>query len=112
MTGLLPGMREPLVELVRLLVEGKYEELAARARSVPAEALRERMEEDYRLPLAMPPDEHYDSAWLTPLAGKDRQWGVFLDLWDGDEIADLHLTATLEEVTPGVFRALFEDVAP
>jgi hypothetical protein len=105
-------VREPLAELVRLLVEGNYEELAARARSVRAEALRERMEEDYRTPLDMPPEDHYETALVIPIKGKPNQWGVVLDLWGEGKIADLHLDATLEEVSPGVFTALFEDVAP
>ena len=103
--------REALAELVELLVDGRYEDLAARSRFGRPEALREAVADDFGVTLARPPDAHYDSALVTAADGGETRWDVFLDLWDGERVADLHMTARLELFESAV-AVQFQDLSP
>jgi hypothetical protein len=106
-----PPAREALAELVELLVDGRYDELAARSRFGRPEALREAVEDDFGVALARPPDAHYGSALVTAADGQETRWDIFLDLWDGEGVADLHMTARLELFESAV-AVQFDDLAP
>jgi hypothetical protein len=103
--------REALAELVELLVTGSYDELAARSRFGRPGALREAVEEDFGVPLELPPEEHYESALVTAADDSEARWDVFLNLWDGGAVADLHMTARLELFESAV-AAQFGDLQP
>ena len=79
------GMYRALEGLVRLIVERRYDELAAASRGrLAPEDLRRRIEEDYP---------------------------VRLDLWDEEGEADMHIDGELESVGNDSFIATLDDTA-
>ena len=103
-----------LRNLVELIVDRRYDELAASSgRKLAVEDLRRRIEEDYPLRLVMPPREHYTVEAITDarIPG-ERVSFFFLDLWDEEGEADLHVEGELEQVDGDRFLATLADVAP
>jgi hypothetical protein len=102
---------KPLVALMEAVVARDYEVLANYSRGrLEAEGIRRMVEDVYGGPLAMPPPEHYADALMDEEDPDEK--GFFLDLWDGEEIADLHLTGYVQRREDGTFEPVLRDVAP
>ena len=109
-------MLEPVKEVIRQLVEGRYEELAAASPFFEADELREWMGRWSMIPLATPPDRHYESGRVEafPLDDPPPRWRVWVDLWDAEEdaVADLHAIVFVRETAAGEYRAELKEVLP
>ena len=106
------GMYRALEGLVRLIVERRYDELAAASRGrLAPEDLRRRIEEDYPVRLVMPPREHYTVEAITPASRRPGGLFFFLDLWDEEGEADMHIDGELESVGNDSFIATLDDTA-
>lgn len=105
------GMRRALEDLVQLIVDRRYDELAASSGGrIAVDDLRRRIEEDYPVRLVMPPPEHYTVEAITDSPGDD-EWFFFLDLWDEEGEADMHIDGKLEQVGDDSFLATLDDIA-
>ncbi len=105
------AMQRALEDLVALIVDRRYDELAATSGGrLAVEDLRRRIEEDYPVRLVMPPPEHYTVEAITD-SPRDHVWFFFLDLWDEEGEADMHIDGELEQVADDRFLATLDDVA-
>ena len=106
------GMYRALESLVGLIVERRYDELVAASRGrLAPEDLRRRIEEDYPVRLIMPPREHYTVEAIEGTSRRPGGFFYFLDLWDEEGEADMHIDGELESVGDGRFIATLDDIA-
>jgi hypothetical protein len=105
------GMRRALEDLVALIVDRRYDELAASSDGrLAVDDLRRRIEEDYPVRLVLPPPEHYTVEAISE-SPRDGQWFFFLDLWDEEGEADLHIDGKLDQAGDDRFLATLDDIA-
>ncbi|HET9104037.1 MAG TPA: hypothetical protein VFN55_11860 [Solirubrobacteraceae bacterium] len=102
-----------LDEIVGLVVDGDYEELAeASGGRLGIEDLRRRVEEDCPEALVLPPREVYQVEAITKSDDSEMPgWAYFLDLWTETGPARLHIEGELEE-SDGRFTATLNDILP
>ena len=106
-------MYRALEEIVELVVDGDYEELAVVSHNqLEVEDMRRRVEEDCPESLVLPPREIYRVEAITKSEEpEDEGWTFFLDLWTEDGPATLHLEGRLDE-SGGRFEATLTDILP
>jgi hypothetical protein len=113
MTSVPEPLLTPLIDLMQAVVDRDYEALVRYSRGrLDAADIRRMVEEVYGGPLAMPPLQHYNDDEVLMDENDPDEKGFFLYLWDGDAIADLHLTGYLERRPDGTFEPVLRDVAP
>jgi hypothetical protein len=107
------AMWKALDDLVGLVVDGDYEELAAASGNrLAVEDLRRRAEDDCPESLVLPPREIYQVEAITKSDEPDEpDFTYFLDLWTETGPARLHIEGELEESGDG-FTALLDDILP
>ena len=105
------GMRAALEDLVGLIVDRRWQELAASSGGrLAVDDLRRRVEDDYPLRLVMPPSEHYTVEAITH-SPREGEWFFFLDLWDEEGEADMHMAGSLRLVDEDRYLATLDDIA-
>jgi hypothetical protein len=107
------AMYEALEAVVELIVDGEYDDLAELSDGrLAAEDLRRRVEDDCPASLVLPPREHYvEEAIAKSEDSGDTGWSYFLDLWQDDGVAQLHIEGELEE-SGERFRTTLGDILP
>jgi hypothetical protein len=107
------AMSNALDDLVGLVVDGDYEELAAASGGrLAIEDLRRRVEDDCPESLVLPPREIYQVEAITKSDEPDEpDFTYFLDLWTETGPARLHIEGELEESGDG-FTARLDDILP
>ena len=96
---------------MRLIVARRYDELSASSGArLAKEDLRRSIEDDYPLRLVMPPREHYTVEAISP-APREGNWFFFLDLWDEEGEADLHIDGELEQIGEDRYVARLDLIA-
>jgi hypothetical protein len=112
MTSVPEPLLEPLISLMQAIVDRDYDALVRYSRGrLDANDIRRMVEEVYGGRLAMPPLDHYAHEVLMD-EDDPEQKGFFLDLWDGEDIADLHMTGYLQRRPDGTFEPVLRDIAP
>ena len=106
-------MYRALDDVVRLVVDGEYEELSvASGDRLRVEDLRRRVEDDCPESLVLPPREVYGVEAVAKSDDPDLPgWVYFLDLWTETGPARLHIEGELEE-SGERFTATLNDILP
>jgi hypothetical protein len=111
---LLPDpMIKVLEDIVELVVDGDYEELAELSNNLlDADDLRRRVDDDLPEAYTMPPREIYRVEAVTKSDDpEDPGWAYFLELWTETGPARLHIEGEIVE-TDGRFEATLNDIIP
>lgn len=106
-------MSKVLADVVALIVDGEYEDLAALSGDrLAVEDLRRRVEDDCPQALVLPAPDRYRVEAITKSDAADLPgWAYFLDLWTESGPARLHVEGELEE-SGGRFTATVNDILP
>jgi hypothetical protein len=106
-------MYRALKDIVALVVDGEYEELAsASGDRLRVEDLQRRIEEDCPESLLLPPREAYPVEAVDRSENADEPgWAYFLELWTPTGPARLHIEGQLEE-SGDRFSATVTDILP
>jgi hypothetical protein len=111
---LLPdAMIKVLEDMVELVVDGDYEELADLSNdTLEADDLRRRVDDDCPEAYTMPPREIYRVEAVTRSDDpQDPGWAYFLELWTETGPARLHIEGEVTE-TDGRYAATLLDIVP
>jgi hypothetical protein len=109
------GMYRALEDVVELVVDGDYEALNAISDDrLSVRDLRRRVEDDCPAALVLPPREHYRIEAISRSDDSgDTGWSYFLDLWQDDGLAQLHIEGELaQSQSEERYTTTLHDVAP
>ena len=107
------AMYRALESVIELIVDGEYDELNELSGDrLAVEDIRRRVEDECPAALVLPPREHYlvEAIAKTEDSGESG-WSYFLDLWEQDGPARLHIEGELEQ-SGEHFRTTLDDIAP
>jgi hypothetical protein len=102
-----------LEDVIELIVDGEYDDLNELSGDrLDVEDLRRRVEDECPAALVLPPREHYlvEAISKTDESG-ETGWAYFLDLWEEDGPARLHIEGELEQ-SGDSYRTTLDDIAP
>lgn len=109
-------MYRALEDVVELVVDGEYDALAELSDArVSARDLSRRVEEDCPAALVLPPRSHYGVEALAKSDDPgDTGWSYFLDLWQEDGLAQLHIEGELAQSQShgDRFTSTLHDISP
>jgi hypothetical protein len=110
------GMYRALENIVELVVDGEWDELAElSSERLKAEDIRRRVEDDVPESLTLPPRSHYGVEAISrpdDLEPDEDGFGFFLDLWGEETPARLHIEGAIVLTAEERFLVALGDILP